>query len=143
MSNQTTISLDKLSLNYLRLLGEIKKRESGFEYSLDIWAALVANRDRLEGEGQRDHNDEALSWMADYIEAIWSEATLDNTDGYLSIASLLDSAAEAARNNPNDLFRAGAFDALADVAATFLADAYPMEAVTAKRAIYTHYGVDY
>lgn len=142
MSNQITINLDNLSLTDLRLLGEIKKQESGFEYSLDIWAALVANRTLLEKEGQKEQNTEALSWMAGYIEAIWNEATLDSC-GYLTIARLLDEAADKAKNNTSALFAAGAFDALAEAAATFLADEYPMDVATAKSAIYTHYGVDF
>lgn len=142
MSNQTTINLDKLSLTNLRLLAEIQKQQSGFDYNLDTWSALVANRERLEKEGQKDGNNEALSWMADYIEEIWDEATLD-ASGYLAIAHLLDNAADKAKENPNALFAAGAFDALADAAATFLVDEYPMDVAAAKAAIYTHYGIDF
>lgn len=142
MSNQTTINLDKLSLTHLRLVGEIKKQEGGFDYNLDIWSALVNNRARLEKEAQKDGNDEALSWMADYIEGAWDEATLDSC-GFLTIAYLLDNAADKAKENPNALFAAGAFDALADAGATFLADEYQMDVAAAKAAIYTHYGIDF
>ena len=142
MSNQTTITLDKLSLTNLRLLGEIKKQESGFPYTTEIWVALVNNRARLEKEAQREHNTEAAAWMADYIEAPWEEIT-DDTVGYLQIAYLLDNAADKAKENPNALFAAGAFDALADAGATFLADEHDIDAAAAKAAIYTHYGIDF
>lgn len=142
MANKTTINLDKLSLTHLRLLGEICKQESGLEYNLDIWAAIVANNGRLTDEGQKEGNTEALAWMARYTEECWDEATLD-VGGYLTIAHLLDNAADSAKANPNGLFAAGAFDALADAAAQFLANEYPMDATAAKAAIYTHYGIDF
>lgn len=140
-ANEITITLEHMSMTHIRLLAQVSSEQSGFPIDPQIWAYLLGNLEKLEAQARQEHWEEALTWATDYIEEGWDAAY--DAPGYLSIASLLDDAAEDAKEDESNLFSAGSFDALAKAAATFLADEFNVTPEAARYAIYKHYGVAY
>lgn len=138
-TNEITITLEHASLTHLRLLSQIAEEQSGFPINAEIWAYVLGNLGALEDQARKDRWEEGLTWLNEYLEDGWDMAY--DTAGYLGIARLLDDAAEDAAADDNNLYAAGAFDALAKAGAGFLADEYGVSPEAARYAIYKHYGV--
>lgn len=138
-TNEITITLEHASLSHLRLLSQIAEEQSGFPINAEIWAYILGNLGTLEDQARKDRWEEGLDWLASYLQDGWEMAY--DTAGYLSIATLLDNAADDAAADENNLYAAGAFDALAKAGAGFLADEFEVSPEAARYAIYKHYGV--
>lgn len=138
-TNAITITLEHASVSHLRLLSQIAEEQSGFPINPEIWAYILGNLGALEDQARKERNEEALTWLDEYLEDGW-EMVYDAT-GYTSIGHLLSDAAEAACVDDGNLFAAGAFDALAKAGAVFIADEYGVSNEAAQYAIYKHFGV--
>lgn len=141
MTNQITINLENASPTHVRMAATIMEAQSGFPINADMWVYLFANHARLADQMVKDRDDANLTWMEDYLEEGWDEITLD-VPGYLTMVRHLENAADEARRDQDNLFKSGAFYALAEAAADFLADELGVDARTANAQICHHYGLD-
>lgn len=140
-ANEITITLEHMSMTHIRLLAQVSSEQSGFPIDPQIWAYLLGNLEKIEAQARKEGWEEAAAWANEYLQEGW-EAAYDAT-GYLSIARLLDDAADDAKADDDNAFSAGAFDALAKAGAIFLADEFNIDSGAARYAIYRHYGVAY
>ena len=140
-TNEITINLENASPTHVRLAAAILSAQSGFPIDGQLWAYLFTNHARLADWMVKDGDDANLEWMEEYLEQGWDEITLDNI-GYLTMARHLENAADGAKNDPNNLYKAGAFYALAEAAADFLAEEIGTDNKTAYAEICHHYGLD-
>lgn len=140
-TNEITINLENASPTHVRLAAAILSAQTGFPIDEQLWAYLFTNHARLADWMVKDGDDANLEWMEGYLEQGWDEITLD-VPGYLTMVRHLENAADGAKNSPDNVYKAGAFYALAEAAADFLADDLGADARTAYAEICHHYGLD-
>lgn len=141
MKNTITISTENLGLTATRQLAAILEDQTGFKYQTEIWAHVVDNLEKFINAAGDNGDQDAYNWIQDYTITP-SDEILEDISGFWAVDRRLEIAAEAVKEDPNNLFAAGKFDALAGVAAEMIAYEHNISEWSAYVFIYRKYDID-